>query len=395
LFDALSLAPRIFSLLHAPRVSTEPEFEIDPDCPEFPPTGTLDVALKTAFDHAACAYRWLCGPRPSARDWQRIVHEVDRARRLYRARGWLDDPCSYHAHPTPLGDPNLVPRRSRGRSYLHLDFESGYAPHADEPGRERWLGYRANRTAHAWVLRHDDRPRPWMICIHGYGMGFPFIDFEAFPLRKLHDRLGFNVVIPVLPLHGARRVGRSSGERFLDGDILDTIHAEAQAMWELRRILTWIRAQQAESIGVYGLSLGGYTAALLASLESDLACVIAGIPAVDFLRLAMQHTRAATLERAMRAGMHWPHVAEALRVIAPLAMRPKVDRDRLFVFAGSCDRIVPPQQAIDLWQHWGRPHLSWYGGGHFLFRREIPVRRLLATAIERTMLEQATESAAA
>jgi hypothetical protein len=34
---------------------------------------------------------------------------------------------------------------------------------------------------------------------------------------------------------------------------------------------------------VYGLSLGGYNAALLAAVESELAGVIAGIPAADFV----------------------------------------------------------------------------------------------------------------
>jgi hypothetical protein len=226
-------------------------------------------------------------------------------------------------------------------------------------------------------------------------MGFPFLDFEAFPLRKLYERLGCNIVMPVLPLHGPRRIGRTSGERFLDGDILDTVHAEAQAIWDIRRILGWIRTQQPASVGVYGLSLGGYNAALLASLESDLSCVVAGIPAVDLLSLAQMHTPAASLRRAERTGMSWPAVADVLSVVAPLAMRPKVTRDRLFICAGSCDRIVPPQQALDLWGHWGHPHLAWFGGGHFSFRWAPAVRQMLTAAITRTMLDAPAESAAA
>jgi esterase/lipase len=38
-------------------------------------------------------------------------------------------------------------------------------------------------------------------------------------------------------------------------------------MWDIRRILHWIRAQGAPSVGVHGVSLGGYQTALLAALE--------------------------------------------------------------------------------------------------------------------------------
>jgi hypothetical protein len=356
---------------------------------------TVNVALQTAFDHAACTYRWLCGRRLGSREWRRIAEEVDSARSLFRTRGWLANPASYHVTPPRLTNPTFTSRRSRGRDFVHMKFESGYVPHIGEPGRDRWRSYASNWTSHAWVLRHPEPQRPWMICIHGYGMGFPFLDFEAFPLHELHDRLGCNVIIPVLPLHGQRRVGRISGERFLDGDILDTVHAEACAVWELRRLLGWIREQEASAIGVYGLSLGGYNAALLASLEADLACVVGGIAAVDFLRLARLHSRATSVRSAERTGMCWPHVEEVLSVIAPLAMRPRVARDRLFLFAGSCDRIVPHDQTLDLWQHWGRPHLGWYGGGHFSFRWAPAARRMLLNAVERTMLEPPAQNVAA
>jgi len=225
-----------------------------------------------------------------------------------------------------------------------------------------------------------------MICIHGYGMGYPFVDLAAFPLQMLYDRLGFNVVLPVLPLHGPRRIGRISGERFLECDVLDTIHAESQAVWDLRSIMAWIRAQRATAIGVYGLSLGGYNAALLASLESDLSCVVAGIPAVDFLRLGCLHTRRQSIECAIRSGIDWSRMAETMRVISPLAMTPKVSRNRLFLFAGSCDRIVPPEQPRALWAHWDRPRMCWFRGGHFWYYWEPAVADLLRKAVRETML---------
>jgi dienelactone hydrolase len=223
-------------------------------------------------------------------------------------------------------------------------------------------------------------------------MGYPIVDFEAFPVRWLHDTLGLNIVMPVLPLHGPRKVGRISGERFLDSDLLDTIHAEAQAMWDIRRVLSWVQTQEPASIGVYGLSLGGYTASLLAGLEPGLACVIAGIPATDFLRLAMLHTRSATMRCAERAGLVWNQVAELLRVISPLATAPRVPHDRLFMFAGTRDRLVPADHVTELWNHWKRPRMAWYHGSHFSFLWEPETRSLVREALTMTMIGADDES---
>jgi hypothetical protein len=354
--------------------------------PDVPPAALgPDLALKTALDRAASTYFRLSGPRVSAQDWRRIAREVERARALYRTRGWLDDPSSFHAAPPDLLETELRARQSRGRSFLHLKFASGYAPHPGEPGRERWLAYRSNRIAHAWVLRHEQGARPWVVCIPGYGMGHPLLDFAGFPLRSLHERLGLNIAVPVLPLHGPRRTGRWSGERFLDGDVLDTIHAEAQSAWDLRRLLSWVRAQGTTAVGVYGISLGAYNAALLAALEPELACVIAGIPAVDLLGLCRLHGRRTPLHRAVLTGMAQEHVAEALRVVAPLAMPVKLAPERLFIFAACADRVVPPDQARELWNHWGQPRLEWYRGGHFSFPWEPAVARLIEEAVAATL----------
>ena len=109
---------------------------------------------------------------------------------MYRDRGLLEKPESYHRTPPPLAEVDLRPGRVRGIDYEHLRFESGYEPHEGEPGRDRWLSYAPPRTGHAWVKRHAGAERPWLICIHGYQMGSPLVDFGAFRPEWLHHRLG-------------------------------------------------------------------------------------------------------------------------------------------------------------------------------------------------------------
>lgn len=337
---------------------------------------------KVVADEAACLFRRVRMPQLSAATWQRIAGEVRDAEAYYASAGWLEHPARYHHKPPAPEEAKLSRRKTRWLTFEHLQFESGYAPPGDEPGAARWLDYAPCRTAHAWILR---QPRgealPWLICIPGYSMGAPWIDCGAFQTMKIGADLGLNVAIPVLPLHGPRRTGWMSGDGYFSGDCLDTVHAQAQAVWDIRRLLAWLRARGADAIGVYGLSLGGYTTALLAALEPALRCVIAGIPASDFLHLARHHTPPALVAAAEQGGLDWQQVERVFRVIAPLAMPVRVPRRRRHLFAGTADRIVPITQARRLWQHWGRPDAFWYRGSHLSFTWEPRLQAWLFDAL--------------
>jgi hypothetical protein len=351
---------------------------LEPRRPEVtrPPPG-LRIALEVAGDELILSINTFTALVRRDADFERIRREIEEAGELYDAMGWLEKPFGYHGFPPGLESPAIRSEATRGAAYEHLCFESGYEPNEGEPGRERWLGRAANRTAHAWVMRHRDGPRPWLVCIHGYQMGRPLFDFTAFRPDWLHHRLGLNLLLPVLPLHGPRTIGWRSGDGFLGADILDTVHAEAQAIWDIRRMLGWARAEGAAGIGVYGLSLGGYNAALLASLDEGLDCAIAGIPASDFARLFFRHRPTLEVRSAARHGIDEERVSEVLRVVSPLALAPRVPHERRFLFAAAADRIVPADQVLDLWRHWERPRIAWYPGSHLAFGAHAGVRALV------------------
>ena len=171
--------------------------------------------------------------------------------------------------------------------------------------------------------------RPWLVCIHGYRMGHAPIDLTAFraaraarPARPERAAAGAAAARPAP--HRAR-----IGDGFLGGDLLDTVHAEAQAMWDLRRCSAGSARESGAPIGAYGLSLGGYNAALLASLDADLACVIAGIPATDLARAGLAARRPCTCcARAESRGLERERAERVLRVVSPLALAPLVPRER-------------------------------------------------------------------
>jgi hypothetical protein len=122
----------------------------------------------------------------------------------------------------------------------------------------------------------------------------------------------------------------------------------------------------------------------VAAFEDDLACVIAGVPAADFVRLGRLHSRRAA-EQAEEAGIDWQDVYRIYQVISPLVLPVRVRRERLYMFAGLADCIVPRDQVRDLWQHWDRPRIAWYEGSHLSSPFEKAARGFLRAAVVETL----------
>ena len=246
------------------------------------------------------------------------------------------------------------------------------------------MSYTGNHREYALMLRHTDdghgEARPWLVCVHGTEMGRAGLDMTLFRARHLHEDLGLNVILPVLPMHGPRARGLPKGAVFPGEDVMDDVHGTAQAVWDVRRVIAWIRSEQPGArIGLNSISLGGYVAALVASLEDGLTCAVLGVPPANLVELLGRHSglarndpRQATLELAKPIG----------RMVSPLSLEPKVPQAGRFIYAGVADRIVHPrQQVMQLWEHWGRPDIGWYRGGHTGFFEARPVQRYVDAAL--------------
>lgn len=341
------------------------------------------LALRVASDEfSMCAISLTTWPLTFGGQANRVRAELDKALELFGDRGWLEQPETYHRPPPPLVKPELVERNASGQSFEHVSFESAYEPWPEEPGRERWLSHERNRTAHAWMIRHTGEPRPWLVCLHGIRMGSPQSKFALFRLRYLHLKLGLNVLLPVLPIHGPRRAGLVSGDRILSGDVMDMIHAGAQAVWEARRLAAWLREEHdAPAVGVIGNSLGGYPAALLPAFDAELDCAILGSPAVSPTRLFWRIAPSLTTGSLRASGVREDDMERLFRVVSPLAFEPRVPKERLGVFSGSADRVVPATEAHSLWMHWGEPRIAWYEGIHRDFLRAPEGREILESTL--------------
>lgn len=313
---------------------------------------------------------------------RRLRDELSVARKVATDNGWLDDPRSYHRDPPAMGPVDITAASSGPFRYEHLRFESGFEPWPDEPGRDRWLDYEPVATGHAWMLRHDDGPRPWIVVVNGYRTGQPAIDLGTFRAGRLHKEHGLNVIAVVLPLHGPRAIGTAGG-RVLYSGVMNTIFTLAQGAWDIRRIIGWLRdEQEATKVAITGISLGGYMAGLVAGLEEGLAGVIAGVPEADLARGIRRQMDPLLPPFYEQWGLSWEPLQEVMRLVSPMSLDSLVDRDRRYIYAGLLDRWVRPGNVRDLWEHWEEPEILWYQGSHLSFPFEPSVRRFVDRAME-------------
>jgi pimeloyl-ACP methyl ester carboxylesterase len=273
----------------------------------------------------------------------------------------------------------LEERRERlpdGGEVVDLGWPSGYEP-AFPALREHYLAYAPNRRACARLFRHGDRGRPAMILLHGYQAGQFFVEERAFPARWLYS-LGMDVVLFTQPFHALR--GGRDAPIWPSANPARTNEGFAQAVFDVRALLRWLQPSRTV---VAGMSLGGYTTSLLATvLPLDFACAM--IPVASFSDLLWHHNAGRPQRlRAEREGITLELWQKAMAVHTPVLRAPKVPAERMLVLSAEGDRIAPPEHAERLARHFGCEEVR-FTGGHVLQvgRREAfsALARRLATA---------------
>lgn len=331
-----------------------------------------------AIDELAVSAAYLLSRRTAERMTDARLAEAETAVEQLADAGVIADPMRWHPAPPPISEVRLTRRSAVLGGFGQVSFASGYEPPVEVAGAQRWNAVTSNQRAHAFFLRHPDRPRPWLLILHGHRMGEPR-DIRLLGGAQLFEELGVNVAQLVLPMHGPR--GRDGAVGFPGVDPIANLMGMAQAVSDARTLLGWIREQSDQPIGVYGVSLGGQVAALLASMTDELSAVVPGVPLVDVASMLGESLRTRWGEESVANS----HVLDAApraisRIVSPLTFAPRVPRDRRFIYAAVGDRLVTADQAARLWLHWERPSILWLQGGHLLNNMRAS-RRFVVTSL--------------
>ncbi|AMO63538.1 prolyl oligopeptidase family protein [Mycolicibacterium phlei] len=277
--------------------------------------------------------------------------------------------------PTPTEAPRVTTRTAnpvaelvaRGR-VENLRFNSSFV--AVNPAlREQCRGFTRNNVVHAQHWRHDDGPRPTLCFIHGF-MGSPYLLNGVFFSLPWFFRSGYDVLLYTLPFHGPRAEKGSpfSGHGFFAHGFSGFAEAMAQAVHDFRSVIDYLEFTGVDRIALTGMSLGGYTAALIASVDHRIQAVIPNVPVVAPDQTVDEWFPANKVVglRNLLAGTDSELTKAATRYSSPLNYRPLVPKKRRLIIAGLGDKLAPPQQAEMLWRHWDRCAFHWFPGNHVL-----------------------------
>lgn len=293
--------------------------------------------------------------------------------RFYAELAAEHDPVK--SFPAPSEPPRVYSRQAnpvaewiaRGRVH-NIRFESSFE--AINPAmRDRWRALQNNNVVRAQHWLHDDGPHPTLCLIHGF-MGSPYLFNGLWMSLPWFYRSGYDVLLYTLPFHGRRAEKHSpfSGYGYFANGLTGFAEAMAQAVHDFRSIVDYLQFTGVQKIALTGISLGGYTTALIAGVEERIDAVIPNVPVVSIeaeLEEWFPASKLFTLGRKL-GRISLDDFVAASAYHSPLNYRPLVPRDRRLIITGLGDRLAPPEQAEMLWQHWDRCALHWFPGNHIL-----------------------------
>ena len=295
------------------------------------------------------------------------------ALRFYAELGATQDPAV--SFPAPVEPPRVSSRPANpvaewlAHGSVHdIMFTSSFEA-INPVARERRRGYTRNNVVHAQHWRHDDGPHPTLCLIHGF-MGSAYLFNGLFFSLPWFYRSGYDVLLYTLPFHGRRAEKYSpfSGYGFFADGFAGFAESMAQAVHDFRSVLDYLEYTGVDRIALTGMSLGGYTSALIAGVDDRIQAVIPNVPVVTPESQFDEWFPANLLVKLGNrvTGTDPDLSAAASRFHSPLNYAPLVAKDRRLIITGLGDRLAPPEQAEALWKHWDRCAFHWFPGNHIL-----------------------------
>ena len=242
-------------------------------------------------------------------------------------RGWGPDGATELWHDEGTGwvasCHKATPARSSQSSISRSVASSSYRASVGGPERGGEGGRTALVLLHGWLATRSH---------------MPYFRSLATPLRGQ----GCDIWMPRLPEHAERTPpGSLSGERCLSADIGATAQALQRAVAELLWLEAWLRRRGYSRVALWGMSLGGWVAALGASLSASWDAVALWAPVVEPAETVWSSPIATPICRALaEAGIDREQAASMFHHYRAARRPLAVPRDRVLVVGARYDNVV-------------------------------------------------------
>jgi dienelactone hydrolase len=220
-------------------------------------------------------------------------------------------------------------------------------------------------------------PRPATIVLHILGGDF---DLSRLFCRTLAHN-GVAALFVKMPYYGPRRDPQSD-RRMISVDPRETVEGMSQAIKDIRRARAWLAGREeidAERIGVFGISLGGITAALAFTAEPrlDRACLM--LAGGDIAQVGWEAPELRPIrEQWEQQGGTKEEFVRLWTSIDPVTYADRVAGRRVLMLNARYDEVIPRRCTDSLWQAFGEPEIHWFDAGHYT------VARFMFDGLERT-----------
>ncbi|HEX2213243.1 MAG TPA: alpha/beta hydrolase [Mycobacterium sp.] len=257
-----------------------------------------------------------------------------------------------HPEPDPLRMRSSRRRRFGRQRYEQLIFE--HDPHLPKSLAE----FGGPATAMVHLCRYDDVRRPWLVWVHGAGQGQP-IDLLISRARRLQEKLGFNIALPVQPGNGVRA---GAWPVYPNMDPLNNVAGMIRAVSEVRAVVRWLRPQ-ATAIAVSGVSMGSPVAGLVSHLEEvDAVAVYTPIFGLNAMIAAHLGRWGPSVRDTIELSGSEP-VDRVMSAVDYQSVEPTPPQDRRLIVGAWHDRMAMREPAQVLHDRWGG-EMYWHRGSH-------------------------------
>jgi len=329
-------------------------------------SAAVDIALRTA---AASLVGAAMAPRMLGGGLARELESLDFHRQC--ADHWLRDTVFQMPPDIRIEEREapLLAYHPDGIPHCVLRFSSPYVA-IDPALRETYTRHeRSHRSVAQYWYHPNKKPRKTLIFLHGFLADAYWFNSAMFSLQWFWKK-GYDIVLMTLPFHGvrARQFDPFSGFGLFAHGLGHFNEAMLQAVCDVRVLVSWLQARGAPSVGISGLSLGGYLSALTASVDDRLAFCIPNSCVVSPVDMMMEWAPVSWAGSALlkHNGISIRDLRHGMALHCPLSWTPRLPPERLMIIGGAGDRLVAPRYIDLLHRHWAGSTQQWFPGNHIV-----------------------------